>query len=232
MIMNRQLREIISWRLISEIFRCYPNRFDLAETHPCSGQYDCLSLYDAQGRHILDLNRGGSLHTFINCRTGEYDHQTDERIWDKALTTDDIKDVVTEALDRIGLAWPKKRPAITPKILTYRFIADFLSHAAFGRDQWRCTNGCFDSSEYGFGEVKDFKLFPAAKESMRDMPKKFNNPAYNFWFIRKNNDPLLCLSENGMVWRCDGKTYDLAKLYTHDRRIWNLIMQVAGDLLP
>jgi hypothetical protein len=229
---NRQLREIISWRLISEIFRCFPDKFNLAETHPCSVQYDCLSLYDAQDQHVLSLNRGGSLHTFVNCRTGECFHQTDERIWDKTLATDDIKDIVTEVLDRIGLAWPKKRPVSTPKILAYRFIADFFAPAAFGRDQWRCINGCFDSSEYGFGEVKDFDLFPAAKEHMRDMPKKLNNPAYNFWFIRKNDTPLLCLSENGMAWRRDGKTYDLAKLYKHDHRIWNLIMKVAGDLLP
>jgi hypothetical protein len=62
--MNPQWIEIASWRMVSELHRRYPDLFNVIETHPGGGQYDCLSLYDHKERHIADFNRRGSLHVF------------------------------------------------------------------------------------------------------------------------------------------------------------------------
>jgi len=65
--MNRQLVEIASWRIVSELMRRYPRKFHVIETHPCSGQYDCLALYTPDGTHVADFNRGGRFRIVRSC---------------------------------------------------------------------------------------------------------------------------------------------------------------------
>ncbi len=45
---NKQLTEIASWRIVSELIRRHPEKFTVIETHPGGGQYDCLSPYSMQ----------------------------------------------------------------------------------------------------------------------------------------------------------------------------------------
>ena len=59
-----RLCKIASWRLVGELHRRVPGAFNVYETHPGGGMYDCLSLYDRNAEHIADFNRGGSLHFF------------------------------------------------------------------------------------------------------------------------------------------------------------------------
>jgi hypothetical protein len=58
MIINRQLIEIASWRLISDICRRYPETFTIIETHPGGGLYDCLSLQAISKSDLPTLNCG------------------------------------------------------------------------------------------------------------------------------------------------------------------------------
>ena len=55
---------------------------------------------------------------------------------------------------------------------------------------------------------------------------------YNFWFLLKNETPVLCLDTSGMAYRTDGTSYDVGRMYKGKRRIWPLIFEVAGDVLP
>lgn len=59
---SQQLKEILSWRLVSETVRRAPNRLRIYELHPGGGQYDCLSLNTIDGIGIADLNRAGMFH--------------------------------------------------------------------------------------------------------------------------------------------------------------------------
>lgn len=229
---NKQLIEIASWRMVSEIFRCYPNMFDLVETHPGGGLYDCLSLYDKKNDEVMSFNRNGSLHYFKNCRTGEKQLFSDNEFWEKTVEYGDPKRIVTMVLEHIGLVWPPVRPISTPEILVYRYIAEFLTHSAFGRHEWRCVNGFHDTSGYSSGELNDFELFPSSAKIQRSMPEKFGNTAYNFWFIKKNGESLLCLAEDGTLMCRDGSIYSLPELYKKDRRIWYLIFHISEALLP
>lgn len=72
---NRQLRESLSWRLVTELWRRFPDRFLLIETHPCSGMYDCLTLWSQNAnKGVLDVNREGSVHVHGDAQTGAGDH--------------------------------------------------------------------------------------------------------------------------------------------------------------
>ncbi len=233
--MNRQQREISSWRIISELTRRFPNKFTVIETHPGGGTYDCLFLYTAKEEHCADLNRGGTFHVFKR-----FDSLGAEdpcyKIWAEVSRNDDYKAILDKICRMMGLKIPQHLPASTPTVLVYRFIAAFLAHSYLGIDYWECRNGMFDSSaSYECGGVtSDFDGFPGAKERLRVSLKGdiLDQPSYRFWFLKKNREPLICIETTGSLWTRDGRTYDLMDMYKKERRIWPLIIQTAGGLLP
>jgi hypothetical protein len=58
------------------------------------------------------------------------------------------------------------------------------------------------------------------------------DPAYYYWFLVKNDKPMLCLSADGVVFSRDGKSHDLMTQYQKQRGVWRLIAEIAVDLLP
>ena len=235
--MNRQLLEAASWRIVSELIRRHPDRFKLIETHPGGGTYDCLSLHSkstAKLFHIADFNRPGSFHVFHRFgHDNDPEHIESFEIWQRMMRTDNMKDVLDDVCSRIGLK-PRKVPPSTPEVLVYRFIAAFLSHAVFGREEWECRNGFFDSSGYSDCSVRsEFEQFPGAQERLqvRLDDDLLGEAAYRFWFLLKNGKPKVCFETSGWAWTKNGKCFDLASLYANDRRIWPLVIKVAGGHL-
>ena len=233
--MNKQLREIASWRIVSELLRRYPNKFIIIETHPGGGTYDCLSLYTKKDEHCISLNRGGSLHVFMRFDS-QHAHHESYPVWDELSNHENYKGVLDTICRLMNLKVPHHLPPSTSSVLVYRFIATFLAHSSFGVDFWECRNGMFDSSApYECGGVKnDFDHFPKAKERLRINLKGdvLNQPAYRFWFIKKNNEPVLCLETSGKLWTKEGLEYNLMEIYKKEKRIWPIIYQTAGEMLP
>jgi len=226
--LNSQLTEVASWRILSELFRRYPGKFQVIETHPGGGQYDCLSLF-FDNRHIADLNRVGSFHVFNS--TG---HSPPMDIW-QSLAEEDVQDVLGQICKCLELQVPIKLPPSTSDVIVYRFIAAFLGHSAFGKEKWECRNGYFDSSgNEESGPSLSFDLFPEAKERARiSLPSDIaKTPTYRFWFIKKNGKPVICLESTGTAWNNKGLSFDLAALYKKEKRIWPVVWEVAGYLLP
>ncbi len=143
--MNRQLREIASWRFACELIRRYPNKFIIIETHPGGGTYDCLSLYTKKEEHCADLNRGGRFHVFMRF-DGLHKDVDAYPIWDELSRKEDYPGILDILCRMMGLPIPHRLPPSTPAVLVYRFIAAFLAHSCFGVDYWECRNGEFDSS--------------------------------------------------------------------------------------
>ena len=230
--MNGQLVEIASWRIVSELSRRYPGKFKVIETHPGGGQYDCLSLYAKKQKHIAAFNRVGRLHIFENFDGSQQERPLD--IWRDMMESYNPKETLDKISGLIGLPIPGKLPSSTPTTLVYRFIAEFLTHAAFGNHDWECRSGYEDTSGYGGGVRSYFKKFPQARERLRiGLPDDFlEEPAYRFWFLCRENQPVLCLETNGMVWTEKGKAYILTDLYASKRKVWPMIQEIAGDLLP
>jgi len=239
---NRQLAEIASWRIASELCRCFPDTFSLIQTHPGGGMYDCLSLYIEGNSHFFaDFNRVGSgfsaSHEFERGDIGGRLRESGGGIplWEMMVENENPKDNLAQVCRRLNLEMPSKRPPSNPKIIVYRFIADFLSHASFGKDLWTARGGYFDSSGMSeCGPVKDFNKFRYAAERVRKhLPDDADTPENRFWFLHKNDEPVLCLETTGMAWTLDHKQYNLYKIYKNNgRKIWPMILEVAGHLLP
>ena len=106
--MNRQLVEIASWKIVSELTRRYPGKFTVLETHPGGGQYDCLSLYDKKQEHIASFNRAGRFHVFASF-DGIKQREPYE-IWPAMNENYDQKNCSRQSFRRSGIARPGKTP--------------------------------------------------------------------------------------------------------------------------
>lgn len=227
--MNRQTVEIASWRIVSELFRRYPDEYQLIETHPCSGQYDCLTLIRRK-ECVASFNRLGSFTVFGP--NGKFDQMD---IWRLMGEQDNVINVLDNVCRMLDLEIPKGLPASNPQTVTFRFVSAFLSHSIFGKDKWECRNGYLDTAGMETcGPRKDFEHFPFLNEQLRNHSSQghLSHPAYEFWFLRKNHKPQMCLNVAGKAWLPKGEEFNLVKQYKTGKGIWSVVGKVAGHLLP
>ena len=231
---SRQVIEAASWRIVCELFRRYPRRFVLVQTHPGGGQYDCLTLLDQKLQHIADFNRPGSFHVWDK-RIASSPPLSEPDFWERVIESEDPRNALDYVASTLRLPDVKKLPKSTPEVLVYRLVADFLTHTVFRRAKRRCVNGFLDTSGYSGGpQTALFERFPVAKERLLERRKDdvLGEPAYRFWFICRDGDPVLCLDKDGTAWTRDGQVHDLPGLYRQHKRIWPLVWKLLGPYLP
>jgi hypothetical protein len=233
---SRQVTEAASWRFAAELVRRYPSRFTLIETHPGGGQYDCLTLLDqdeASDLERVDLNRAGS--TFVWWRTDKSRNWAWRGCWPEIVATGDPRDLLDRLCERAGLTPITHVPSPTPAVVAYRVIAAFLAHATFGRVSWQCRNGYLDSSGMSGGRRDElFERFPQACQrlAVREPGDVLDIPAYRFWFLLKEDKPLLAIEAKlGMAWDVSGRETDLFAEYRTHHRIWPAVWAAAQLLL-
>ncbi|MDA7859224.1 hypothetical protein N9Z47_01005 [bacterium] len=225
-------KEIMSWRLAVELWRRFPTQFKLIETHPGGGMYDCLTFWYLQGQGSrLQINREGSIHL----SPGSNNRAKSWPDWVEQMFADRNLQLLDEIGNALELKTPQRLPRSTPTTIVFRFIAEFLTHS-FGRlEKWECRNGFHDTSGYSGGIREDwFERFPTIeldKKALDTTGSSFNQ-AYDYWFLLRDGVPMICLNTNGTTINVDGKRADLAELYRHEKRIWKLILTVAGECLP
>lgn len=228
------LLEIAAWRLATELMRRHGRRFHFALTHPGGGQYHCLTLIDKKNGRTGYLNRGGSFTVFER-NSGDGGSIPGDRIWPALTDGRDPKELVDEMEALLRVKAPEPLPSTTPEVLVYRVVSAFLTHAAFGRVFWQCLNGFIDTSGYGGGINETyFDAFPSAKERLhkRSQDDFFGQASYRFWFLVKDNEPALCFENTGHVHTKKGEVVELMPLYMKERRVWPVVHEVAGHLLP
>ena len=157
MAISRQLEEILSWRLVSEFWRRFPEEFVLIEAHPGGGQSDCLVLgrCDGSPEFIVSVNRGGgSTHVHSGRSPQTWENWADRMLAEPM----DFLDAVTQA---VGINCPQRLPSSTPTTVTFRFICEFLTHTCGRLEKWECRNGVCDTSGYRGGKRREwFTQFP------------------------------------------------------------------------
>lgn len=225
-----QLREALSWRLITEMWRRFPDRYALIEMHPGGGLYDCLSLIESNGRFhsVLDVNRNGSIHVHRGINPRSWSRWLDRMLTDPRSFLDDIGAA-------IGVTAPEPVPSSTPATITFRFICEFLTHAVGRLECWECRNGVCDTSGFGAGRRDEwFNGFPAIEAA--PLPARLAGGRleidYAYWFILKNEEPIISLDTDGRLYKRSGDVYDLAASYAKHKRIWPVILDTAIELLP
>ena len=204
--------EAASWRIAAEICRAAPSLL-IRQMHPGGGQYDCLSLRNEAGRHFADLNRKGTLHVFARFDGREPEKES----WDtwSELSHLDATALVTETRRRLGQAVPARLPASTARMLLYRFVAACLGMHTFAGSRWSCVSVAHDSS--GFEECyvrPEARKFAGLGAELGDLASPFAaDRAPHWWFLLKNESPLLALCENGRVGTLDGNIVSLPDIY-------------------
>jgi len=236
--MNLSLLEALSWRLLTETVRKSPKRLRIYEMHPGDGQYDCLALYTVEQDSLAYLNRVGSFTPFATLRDEGVGPVSAEpwKIWDELQYDSKPQKLVDELCQRIGLKPPQKLPPTTPPALIYRLIAELVSWTV-GRPQlWECRSGYLDSSGWDGCGIRDefFAPFEQARQRLevREQNDFLDNPAYRFWFLLRDGEPMLCLETTGTVWNRHGESLEAFLAYQKEKRLWPLIMRIAGDLFP
>lgn len=221
--------------------RRYP-KTRVIQTNPGGSHSDSLTLLLEEGRHPfrrLDLNRlGGATYHYLR-PDGTQTYKSWNDFWAEFFNAADTREPMRKLAALAALPPVAKLQPSTPTIMVYRFIASFLTHiafnASFGRFAWECQNGYLDTSD-GFGGVWEsrFALFPAAAERSKapHMDDPFGVSSYRFWFLLLNEEPQLCLETTGTAWDLDGNEYDFEKHSQPDGRIWPVIFEIAGHLLP
>jgi hypothetical protein len=208
------------------------------ETHSGGGQYDCLELLlpsdrSAASKPRIVLNRNGSAHFLTEAGTECSPGWTD--FWADFMANDDPLQTMLRLEESAQIDSPRRLSPSTPAVLTYRFIAAFLSHSVFGREDWECRNGFLDTSGSKCAVRGDwFAAFPGAAERLVQPADDdlLGQPAYRFWFLVRGDRPSLCLETNGTAWDKEGLEFDLMRLHRARRRIWPVVSFVAKDLLP
>ncbi len=169
----RRRRERLGWGLVAEIMRRHPTEFQVVETHPGGGQYDCLSMLAADGTHIMDLNREGSLHLMP-------DGQRIGPVWELIELLGPAK--TAEMIDDIGqFAVRGGLPDRVPTVTAMSKIAGVM--APLG---WTWVNGMFATSGYGGGRSDScFDAFPQIDRAVLGVEASRTNftPEQRFWFL-------------------------------------------------
>lgn len=231
MIASRQLEEVLSWRLVTEIWRRFPNRYSLIETHPGGGQYDCLCLIeiDHNFRSVLDVNRsGGSVHVHHGREPQSWPE------WSECMLADP-RHFLDAIGDAIGIAAPCSLPKSTATTISFRYACEFLTHTIGRLETWECRNGFCDTSGYGGGKREAwFNPFPGI--GVAQPPKRLVDgrldSACCYWFLLRNSKPILCIDTDGRLYKLNGDVHDLVAIYANYKRIWPVITETALDLLP
>lgn len=219
---------------MTEIARRSPEDLRMLESHPGQGLFDCLGLMDGTGRPLISLTRSGTLR-FHATLEGETLSRSEEHFF-RDLMQDGSS--MARSVQRIcaALRIPsyKRLPSTTPAILAYRYLAALLEQAALASRPWECRSGYFITDGFGSGERAAFEMFPLAKKRLRASPRPGQEgrlPSHAFWFLFVDNEPMLCLSEEGKLWDRDFNEADLVPAYAQRRRIWPLVTETAASVL-
>lgn len=237
----RRFADLGSWRIAAELIRRHPDDLVVIETHPCTGQYDCLSLYTPvqhEGRKMvesfLQMNRQGKGHVDIHIPASGGERVRPNWL-DVAASTDLRKQIIVEIEQIRGIDSPAKTPPTTHKSIGPRLIAEVLSMQVHHQIALMALNGMEDSSGMlGTGVRSDlFASVPGMTEQMtnRQSEDVFGDPAYRFWFVLREDyrsNPLMGIDvQNGLIWTENLQGADLMKLYDEaGRSVVRLAMRV------
>ena len=200
--------------------------------------YDCLTLYsgkwEAPAGHI-DLNRAGSahvLHRFDDLDTSQWGWPG---FWPDALSSP-VRAIVERLSRAAGLPPIKELPSTSNEVLVYRVMSAVVTATAFDSVPWSARMGFADTSGV-FGGLREhlFEPFPHMTERLpqRAADDLFGEPGYRFWFLLRDDEPVVAFERDGTAETIYGEIVDLRSAYQRsDRRIWPVTQRLVGRLLP
>lgn len=242
---SRNLKEVIVWRLVSEMMRRHPDRLwagqefaepfgpDLIRVAVASPAFEGLFAdFDlSQGQTVRFYNRAGSFD-MIN-------------VWQLAVEVRDPRDILNHLTYDIGITDYEhgKVPPTSRAALCYRVIAGIMAATVLARDTWRCVNAVAKPDGQGGVSLRRDLLQAFSSLEVREpryssLPDMATDSAYANWVITRDGKPQACISTDARAYLAAREGLDLMPLFEATReggkpgRIAPVIAAVGSSFLP
>lgn len=228
---RQQIADAVSWELIYQIMRRYHVPYDLriVETHPCSGQYDCISIYSHKEKSLFfDFNLPAqSLHV---CRNDDKRYN----VVDDYLQAENPKEYLDKICRQAGLTVPDSVPSSTGPVIACGVMAQLLHNKMFSRECYKFYMGYIDSSGMYHGIRKEAMiLFDITRRLLDDANDKNISKFYKYFYLEETSSrSIFCLFDmSGRMYFRDNTEINLIEMYNkHDRSIHLLACAVVDKL--
>ena len=199
----------LSWRVASELSRRDPGLFiGLTGDGGSAAHADALMMTNASGLEYQARRCGLG---FTAGSTGDF-----QIPWDRALAMPSARAIAIALEEFQGLHRPNKSPATTPRALGYRVMASMLELTVGDRADWA-------TGEYVGGPLDSASL------ASRDRLQPWEDTR---WALIRDGEPVARMDNFGWL-EIQERTIDLHSRYRAlDGRIYPLILEVLGDILP
>lgn len=211
--------EACSWLLAAELARRCGPRYQMRETHPGGGQYDCLSFIPAGDGARVDLNRVGRIHVH---QGGSARVVGDEKTW-QALAQGSVGVRAMAHQVAVEAGWYQPRQALGTAPVVAAIAVSVRSAALFGVP-WRVQSGSLDSSGAAGGGVRR-DLFRPYEEQLEGGLERALAVPERYWFLVSYPDqhPVACFDQHGWLMQPGQEREELATVTE--------AQQAAGDVV-
>lgn len=177
---------------------------------------------------VIQLNRAGSAHG-----DGPDGHEQWRTVWAEHLASEDPHMSVRKIEEMARLTSPSPAPPTSAPALVYRVVARVLSMHIDDRAGRDCRKGMIDTSGYGSGPHPALDAFPAARDRVahHKASDPWSRPEYRFWILLRGEQPVALFENTGFAY-VDGPSLDLRKLYREHHRLFPVVAQALGSVLP
>ncbi len=230
-VVDRNIREAASWRLVAELVRRYAEELLVAQSVPITGVvYDCLRVVRLDGAGYIDVNRAGT-------GSGRRSVSGLEDVWSAMLmewlSIEDRRGFIRYVSDWLGMPPVTKLPATTARTLVCRTIAGFLEAHGLDLEQWRCECALI-LDDLDRPSLRKDLIAGFVGLDFLDLPtgsgpsSLASNDAANAWLLTRDGEPVAVFLTDGTVavQQVD-ETIDLMAMYGTDRTVDSTVAAVA-----
>lgn len=225
-VINQNIREAASWRLVAELVRRYPEELFVVQSVPITGViYDCLRVIRLDGAGFFDLNRVATGSGLRHLAGAEGDGDLWSGMLSEWMSIEDRHGFVRGVSEWLGMPSITRVPPTTPRTLVYRTVAGFLQAHELDLQQWRCQGAMIlddvDQASLQQELVDKFMgldfLETPSLSAPKDLPE---DEAANTWLLTRNEEPMAVLLTGGTVFvQQADEPMDLMAIYEMDRTV-------------
>lgn len=206
-----------SWTLAANLTRAHPD-FQIRETHPGGGLYDCLTLVD--DRRTVWINRAGSIR--IEPPRDAAEQVLAAETWQAAVQHHaGQRRLAEQILAACHLRWPTPLPPATPAVLTYRVAARLLANQVQRNPPLDVRSQFLDTS----GPTSCDIVQPVPSAEMAALP------AREVWRVLDDKTTVAWLW-NGWAWTGGGERRDLVASYDSGATLDDLVELLTSPTSP
>lgn len=227
--------EAASWRLASEFASAHCDRVRLLSSRTFGAHYDVITVAtrNVTPHPLVHINRAGSIQVVGRFDRRPVEYNAAGRSWDEYLRSDP-RDFLRALEKQAGLPAPHSNGYPTREALVYRLLAALINAQMLSIQPWTVHCGWTSGPHPGYYEA-GFEAIPGAnsRRSVSLIDDPYAIPETRFWFVGRDQSPLLCFEISGRCWDASGSERDVMRIFEKEgRHVWRTLTRIAGSYLP